>query len=85
MSMMVSYCAVFFPRDVLDGTYVSQCLRVFLPTLPFSLRILAVSMVHLFSKSLVSSEKEVSRTAYTTVRAFVNVYQSLPFCFEGGI
>ena len=35
--MMVSFCDVFFPRNVLDekrsGTELNQFLRVFLPTL----------------------------------------------------
>ena len=32
--MMVSFCAVLFPRDVLDGILdLSPFLRVFLPTL----------------------------------------------------
>ena len=35
MSLIVSFCAVFFPRDVLmrSGTELSQFLGVFLPTL----------------------------------------------------
>ena len=38
MSLMVSFCAVFLPRDVLDEiwTELSQFLRVFLPTLSTS-------------------------------------------------